>query len=686
MSLKLGHDPLSIQLTTSDEHPVRAEALGAVPVPLIPLVEVLVLGEGRSANQTRNLLSTARGQLLRYAGHHVAEDGSDVVDQLSLDGALATRTRIRTDEGSLAFRTTLTNTGEADLVIESASAAVLPIPFSMPSTRIVTGLSSWSAENRWRVETLEDAGLVDCSSSRMPMPGSASISRISTSTWTSDGPLPVGALEDGATGQAIAWQISGGGPWRWELDSVGTEPGRFALAASGATNLDHAWSAALAPGESVTTPELVIAHSGEGWQGAIQELTRHRRADAARRTSHLGRTALVFNDYMNTIKADPTQEKLLPLIESAAAVGTEVFCIDAGWYDDSGDWWPTVGEWLPSQQRFGQAGLQGMLDDIRDHGMTPGLWLEPEVIGVHSPLMARLPESAFLQRRGTLVVEHGRHFLNFSSPDARAHLDATFDRLISMGVGFFKLDYNVTPGLGDDSRGQEPGGGLQTHIAAYFDWFDALRERHPSVMMENCGSGSMRQDWAQVSRFDLQSTSDQQDYLLYPAIAVGAPFMLLPEQSGNWAYAQPDMSDELIAFVHVTGLSGRPYYSGHLDRMTRTQRALVREAAEVWKSIREQTIESVPFWPVGLPGWSDEILALGLQCPDGGGFVAVWNRSEHEQSLTLDLPRDLRAGAVQQVYPAGLPGWSAIADDNRHMIVMAPAGPSARLFRICPRH
>lgn len=685
MSLKLGGDALSIQLTTSDEHPVRVEAVGSVPVSLVPLVEILVLGEGRSTNQTRTLISTSRGQLLRYAGHHVAKDGSDVVEQFSADGALEVRTRIRTSDRSLAFRTTVTNSGDSEIVVESATAAALPIPFAMRETMIATGCSSWCAENRWRLESLEEAGLIDCSSERMPLPGSASIARVGTSTWTTDGPLPVGALEDASTGQAVAWQISGGGPWRWELDSFGTEPGHFLLAASGATNLDHAWSTTLAPGASMTTPELVIAASNEGWQGAIQELTRHRRADAARRTSRVGRTALVFNDYMNTIKADPTDEKLLPLIASAARAGAEIYCIDAGWYDDSGDWWPTVGEWLPSTRRFGRIGLQGVLDAIREQGMTPGLWLEPEVVGVRSALVDQLPQSAFLRRRGELIVEHGRYFLNLTSPAARAHLDATFERLIGMGTGYFKLDYNVTPGSGDDSQGQEPGDGLRDHIAAYFEWFDALRQRYPLVVFENCASGAMRQDWAQVSRFDLQSTSDQQDYLLYPPIATGAPMMLLPEQSGNWAYAQPEMSDEVIAFVHVTGLSGRPYYSGHLDHMTDAQLGLVREAAEVWKSIREQSVESVPFWPSGLPAWSADRLALGLRCPDGGAYVSVWNRAESSGTLELELPADLVAGDVQQIYPANLPGWTAhVSPDGRRITGETAPGPSARFYRIDP--
>ncbi len=684
MSLMLGNDRLSIRLTTSDEHPVQVEAVSGVATRLTPLVEVLVLGEGRAANQTRGLTRTSVGQALRYAGHHLADDGADIIWQRSADGALAAETRIAVRDSSLAFQTTLTNTGASALVVESLTSGVLPVPFSMDDTVVVTGRSSWCAENRWRTETLEEAGLVDCGSARMPVPGSATISRTGRSTWTTDGALPVGALEDRRSGEGLAWQIAGGGPWRWELDS--TEPGRFLLAASGATHLDHAWSATLGPGDNVSTPELIVTHSADGWQGAVRELTRHRRDDAAARTTPLGRTALVFNDYMNTLMADPTDEKLLPLIAAAAEAGAEVFCIDAGWYDDSGDWWPSVGEWLPSRTRFGDLGLQGVLDAIAERGMTRGLWLEPEVVGVRSPLVDQLPPSAFLRRRGRPIVEHSRRFLDLRSPAARAHLDAAFDRLVAMGAGFFKLDYNVTPGLGADTDGLEAGGGLQAHIDASLSWFDALRERHPSVIIENCGSGAMRQDWAQVSRFDLQSTSDQQDYLLYPPIAVGAPMMLLPEQAANWAYAQPEMSDEEIAFVHVTGLSGRPYFSGHVDRMSDAQLALVREAADTWKAIRDDIVESVPFWPTGLSTWSDDALSLGLLSPDGAAYVAVWNRSDRARRITLDLPAGRGAGAVRQVYPANLPGWEAApAEDGWTVTVDAPAGPTARLLRIDPR-
>src|SRR5450759_4810524 len=88
----------------------------------------------------------------------------------------------------------------------------------------------------------------------------------------------------------------------------------------------------------------------------------------------------------------------------AAAAGAEDFCIDAGWYDDElGDWWDSAGQWLPSTVRFPDGGLRAVVDHITAAGMIPGIWLEPEVIGVRSPMVDQLPDSAFLMRDGVRV-------------------------------------------------------------------------------------------------------------------------------------------------------------------------------------------------------------------------------------------------------------------------------------------
>ena len=312
---------------------------------------------------------------------------------------------------------------------------------------------------------------------------------------------------------------------------------------------------------------------------------------------------VIYNDYMNTLFGDPRIEKELPLIEGAASVGADVFCIDAGWYDSTdGGWWDMVGEWQASTNRFGDAGLRGLADTIRAHGMGLGLWLEPEVIGVKSPLASMLPDSAFFQRHGVRVCDSGRYLLDFRSPEAREHVTRTVDRLIDdFGAVFFKFDYNTIPGVGTDLNAESVGDGLLEHCRAYVDWLDDLRRRHPDVMIENCGSGAMRADYAQLSRLDLQSTSDQCDPLIYAAIAAGAGMTILPEQQGNWGYAQQEMDDETAVFTLATGVLGRLYLSGFIDRMTEPRLSLVRDAIALHRCVLADQQHMVPFWRPDFP-------------------------------------------------------------------------------------
>jgi alpha-galactosidase len=193
----------------------------------------------------------------------------------------------------------------------------------------------------------------------------------------------------------------------------------------------------------------------------------------------------------------------------------------------------------------------------------------------------------------------------------------------------------------------------------------------------------MRADYAMLSRLQLQSTSDQQDFRLYAAIAAAAPATVLPEQAGNWAYPEPGQSDEEIAFTMINGLAGRPYLSGYLNRMGRRELDLVGEAIRVHKRIRGDVALSEPFWPAGLPGWEDDLVVLGLRAP-AATYLAVWWRGDAPADLDLDLPalagREL---TIRTEYPSALSDWRPRWDAGTGRLTLSPgAGPAARLLCI----
>ncbi|TWD79919.1 alpha-galactosidase [Kribbella amoyensis] len=655
-----------------DDGPVRVESIhpAAATIAAQTLVEVSAIGHGRSPGTYRHV-GTDLGKALRYVSHEQTATTLRIVQADPATGLQVT-TFFEASPGVTGFRTWTEArlTGPGELVLDFLSAAVLGTP-DVDAVDLVAGDNNWMAESRWSRRPLRSAGVPEIRSAEHRPTSHARCAVTSHGSWSTGERLPTGVLVDRTAAFALGWQIEHNGQWHYELGE--TRAGGYVLL-SGPTDQEHQWTARISAESGFrTVPVSVVVATGQ--DEAFGALTAQRRAIRQRRPID-DRLPVIFNDYMNTLMGDPTTEKLLPLIDAAAEAGAEYFCIDAGWYAE-GDWWSTVGAWQPSTTRFPN-GLGEVIDRIRARGMVPGVWLEPEVVGVDSPLATELPADAFISRGGVRVAEHGRHLLDLRSPAARAHLDSTVDRLIAeFGIGFFKLDYNTMTGPGTDLDGKSAGQGLLEHNRAQLAWIDGVQERHPELLLENCGSGALRMDYAMLSRFHLQSTSDQEDPGLYAPIAAAAPASVLPEQAGNWAYPQPGMTDEQRTFALVNGMLGRMYLSGHLNRMTAEELGAVAEAVTAHKKLLTELPHLTPFWPLGLPGWTDEWIALGLAGPNRS-YLALWHRGSEAAEVVLPVA----ATTVTDYFPAAADGWAYRAGADG-LTVSAPAGePSARVIEL----
>jgi alpha-galactosidase len=693
---RIGFSDPSLTLTIEvDANAVpRIVGLGASPVGSaglgVPLVDVVVTGEGRAWSGHRYCESVV-GARLRYLGHdeQADPDGRWRILRVNLrdfDTGLraVVSYQILAGGGSLRSSVTLTNDGPRPVIVEAVTSLLAGALPNADDLDVLWADHDWLAENRWQRRDLRSL-LPDLNRSQHERDPRGCFGRTNTGTWSSEGQLPMGALVDRRSGHAWAWQIEHNGGWHWQVGEhtkpAGEQPAATYLALLGPTDTEHQCRTRLAPGESLHTVPVALA-VGDDLDDALGQLTDHRRATRRRHDDH-ERLPVVFNDYMNTLMGDPTTDRLLPLIAAAASVGAEYFCIDAGWYAERDEhWWDTVGAWQPSESRFPN-GIGEVLDHIRAAGMVPGLWLEPEVIGVRSPIVARLPSEAFFTRDGLRVVEHDRYHLDFRHPAVRKHLDEVVDFLVGdLGVGYFKLDYNINAGPGTDLGGSSAGAGLLEHNRAHLDWLDGVLDRHPGLTIENCASGGMRMDYALLSRLQLQSTSDQQDFLRYAAIAAGAPAAVTPEQCAVWAYPQPEFTDDAIAFNLCNALLGRIHLSGHLDRMTATQRDLVAEGIEVYRSIRADLAKARPFWPLGLPGWTDPRLVLGMRTPTVT-YLTVWHRtttSAHD--LAIPLPHLAGTPVHADIRYPHRTGRAEWRQDEAQLLVTLPRTPSACLIEL----
>lgn len=116
--------------------------------------------------------------------------------------------------------------------------------------------------------------------------------------------------------------------------------------------------------------------------------------------------------------------------------------------------------------------------------------------------------------------------------------------------------------------------------------------------------------------------------------------------------------------------------------MSERQLGLVRDAVAVYKSIRGDLAEAVPFWPLGLPAWTDEWLALGMRVPgDSTSYLSVWRRGGESE---LRLPVGHLAGrevGAEILHPSAQTAGSAVWDGDG-LRVSLPRTPAALLIRL----
>ena len=617
-------------------------------------VALHVTGENRSGHRDSSFTGSVPGQRLVFDSKEekVTAQGRHVV-LVERDRTLNLQVESHYeffDAAPMVRRyTRVRNEGSQNVGIEFASSAMLHLFAELGNRdpeqklRVHFAFNSWKQEAQWQHVAPSKLGLVE--NGAYPV---NAIQFSSIGTWSTMRYLPMGMVENQEAGLIWFWQIEHNGSWHWEISRAGDN---LSYAYIGGPDEEHAsaWKN-LRPGETYQTVPVAVGCAKGGFAEAVSALTRYRRSACMRPHRDNARCPVIFNDYMNCLEGDPTTEKELPLIDAAASAGCEYFVIDCGWYAERNEnWWNAVGLWQPSKTRWSN-GMPAVLQRIRDKGMTPGLWLEVEVAGVNSPLKAK-PDAWFFERHGRRVIDDSRFILDFRNPEVRGHANEVIDRMVRQyGAGYIKMDYNVTGLMGTDWQADSPGQGMLEHQRAYLDFLDGVHDRFPDLIIENCGSGGGRLDYAMLSRLQLQSSSDQTDYRKYPAILTGALAACLPEQLAVWSYPLQNSDADQASFNMVSAMLCRIHQSGHLAKLNRESMAQVQAGIRIYKeTIRPSIPRSVPFFPLGTPDIADPLSPVAAGIRTGNDlFVAVWRL---RGPGTVTLPS---LGGAKLLYPSQL--------------------------------
>ncbi|WP_434660112.1 glycoside hydrolase family 36 protein [Klebsiella sp. MISC125] len=643
-----------------------------------PLVQVHASGYNQNDHHARKHTGSEPGSSLRYQSHRFSDNKLGKKLEISLSGeAIGVCWHLQhfRDTHSVRVWSDVRNDSPEHIGLEYVSSLTLFAIDSKPwekTTLLHLPHNNWYGEVQWKSRTLPELGLDKVNH--------FSLDRLSienTGTWSSIGYLPCAAFEDTSAGTTLLWQIEHSGSWQWE---IGDFRDRLYLQVSGPTENESHWWKNLAPGETFTSVPIAVALVRGGLQEALQEITRYRRK-IVRPSADNQRLPVIFNDYMNCLSGDPTTAKLLPLIDAAAKAGCEYFCIDCGWYSD-GEWWDGVGEWLPAPMRF-PGGIREPLDYITAKGMKSGLWLELEVMGIACPLAQSLPDECFFLRHGKRVIDHQRYQLDFRHPLVLEHADRVIFRLVEeYGISYIKMDYNINAGSGTDYAADSPGDGLLQHNRAYLSWLKNTMARYPQLVIENCGSGGLRMDYALLQQHSIQSVTDQTDYRLMASIAAAAASAVTPEQAAIWSYPLREGDREEVVMNMVNSMLLRVHQSGHLAELSEERFTLVQEGIALYKSFRQQIPHLEPFWPLGMPSFASPWLAFGLR-NENEAWLAVWRMESEQGSITLPLDDVSQASCVYPRFAKAL----CLPEFNKHeLMISLPEKLTARLFHLTFTH
>ena len=169
-------------------------------------------------------------------------------------------------------------------------------------------------------------------------------------------------------------------------------------------------------------------------------------------------------DYLTSMN----QERMEQEIEIAHKMGVDVFVIDTGWYEKTGDWETNL-------ERFpdGMAHISSLL---AEKGMKLGLWVGPTLAAKSSRMLAQNPGSvAFLQADGPIASPIWETEESYTMCLVSDYWQSFANRLIELartvGVRYFKWD--AVDMYGCDCAGHHHGGAACTE-----------QERHDSFRFQ----------------------------------------------------------------------------------------------------------------------------------------------------------------------------------------------------------
>ena len=249
---------------------------------------------------------------------------------------------------------------------------------------------------------------------------------------------------------------------------------------------------------------------------------------------------IVLNTW-ETAYFDFNHDKIMEMARKAAQVGVELLALDDGWFGQRNNASSSLGDWWENPEKLPH-GLKGLAEEVNQLGMEFGLWFEPEMISPNSELYRSHPDWCIhidgckrTQWRNQLV-------LDLSRPEVCDYLINSISRILSSAnITYVKWDCSrrlTEPGsqwLGRERQDEL----MHRYVLGLYRIMQALTQRFPHILFENCASGGARMDPGMMAYFPQTWVSDNTDAVCRLKIQYGTTLCYPPMMTTAHISAAP---------------------------------------------------------------------------------------------------------------------------------------------------